>query len=453
MKTLYLECQMGAAGDMLMAALLELLPDPAPFLARMNALGIPGVEITREPMQKCGITGTHIRVRVRGEEEQSEDVGGHAHPHAQEAPHVHEHPHEHDHGEAPHDRGYLHEHEHGGETPHTHEHGHEHGEGHSHPHGHHHYSFSDIRALIEGFDLPAEVRSDAIAVYRLIAEAESHAHGVAAEEVHFHEVGSMDAVADIVGCCLLFHLIGADRVAASPVHVGSGFVRCAHGVLPVPAPATAYLLRGVPAYGGEVRGELCTPPGAALLRPFVSSFGPMPVMAAEKIGYGMGSKEFECANCLRAFLGEEDGGMDETCELRCNLDDMTPEAVGAAVDLLFAAGALDVFLTPIQMKKNRPGVMLTCLARPAQKQAVVEAMLLHTSTLGVREHTCRRTVLRSSLSTVDTPYGPICVKRSSGHGVAKEKPEYADVLAAAKAHGVPFETVWRYAVAACESEA
>lgn len=437
MKTLYLECQMGAAGDMLMAALLELLPDPAPFLARMNALGIPGVEITSEPMQKCGVTGTHVHVKVRGEEEHSEDVG--AHSHAQEAPHLHEH-----------GRGHHHEHAHGGETPHTHEH--EDGAGHCHPHEHRHYSLSDIRALIEGFDLPAGVRSDALAVYRLIAEAESHAHGVPVEEVHFHEVGSMDAVADIVGCCLLFRLIGADRVAASPVHVGSGFVRCAHGVLPVPAPATAHLLRGVPAYGGEIRGELCTPTGAALLRHFASSFGPMPVMAAEKIGYGMGSKEFERANCLRAFLGEEDGGMDEICELRCNLDDMTPEAVGAAVDPLFSAGALDVFLTPIQMKKNRPGVMLTCLARPAQKQAVIEAMLLHTSTLGVRESACRRTVLLSSLSSVDTPYGPIRVKRSSGHGVAKEKPEYADVLAAAKAHDAPFETVWRHAVAACGSE-
>lgn len=242
----------------------------------------------------------------------------------------------------------------------------------------------------------------------------------------------MDAVADIVGCCLLFHLIGADRVTASPVHVGSGFVRCAHGVLPVPAPATAYLLRGVPAYGGEVRGELCTPTGAALLRHFASSFGPMPVMAAEKIGYGMGSKEFERANCLRAFLGEADGGMDEIRELRCNLDDMTPEAVGAAVDLLFAAGALDVFLTPIQMKKNRPGVLLTCLARPAQKgggRPSDAPAHLHPRRAGERR---RRTVLRSSFSTVDTPYGPICVKRSSGHGVAKAKPEYADVLAAAE---------------------
>lgn len=432
MKMLYLECQMGAAGDMLMAALLELLPDPVPFLKRMNALGIPGVEVSSEPMRKCGITGSHIRVKVHGEEEDTEDLPAFVHDHL----HVEE--------------SYAHHHDH------AHEHAHSHELEHPHIyedlHGRHHYSFTGICALIERLCLPDEVKSDALAVYRLIAAAESHAHGIPVGEVHFHEVGSMDAVADIVGCCLLFRLIGADRVVASPVHVGSGFVRCAHGILPVPAPATAHILRGVPAYGGEIRGELCTPTGAALLKHFASSFGPMPAMATEKIGYGMGSKEFERVNCLRAFLGEMDGGLDEICELRCNLDDMTPEAVGAAIDQLFSAGALDVFLTPIQMKKNRPGVLLTCLARPEQNEAVVDAMLRHTSTLGVRENVCRRTALQSAYLTVDTHYGPICIKRSSGHGVVKGKPEYSDVLAAAKAHGVPFETVWRHAVAACDNE-
>lgn len=291
MKTLYLECNMGAAGDMLTAALLELMPDPEAIVAELNALGIPGVTYVREPSVKCGITGTHMSVKVNGAEE---DEHHHHHEHS----HEHDHEHHHDHVHADHDH-HHHDHDHAHPHEHSHEHSHDHGHGH-----HHHSSLHDIGHIVEAFDLLEEVRADILAVYGLIAEAESHAHGVPVEQIHFHEVGTMDAVADVTAVCLLMHKLAPEQVIVSPVHVGSGHVHCAHGILPVPAPATAHILRGVPIYGGAVRGELCTPTGAALLKHFATKFGSLPVMCVEQIGYGMGKKDFESANCVRAMIGE-----------------------------------------------------------------------------------------------------------------------------------------------------
>lgn len=290
MKTIYLECNMGAAGDMLAAALLELHPDPQEFLARFNALGIPGVEVTREEAVKCGITGTHLHVRVYGEEEESTNVHSHEHDHVHaHEKHGHEHPHAH--GERDHDHPHAH-----GEHDHVHAHGHG---GH-----HHHAGMQEIENILGGLDVPQAVKQDAMAVYRLIAQAESKAHGRPVEQVHFHEVGSMDAVADVMLVCMLLHELAPEQVLVSPVHVGSGQVKCAHGILPVPAPATAFILKGVPIYGGSIRGELCTPTGAALLKHFASAFGSMPLMRVDAIGYGMGKKDFEAANCVRANLGD-----------------------------------------------------------------------------------------------------------------------------------------------------
>lgn len=422
MKTLYLECNMGAAGDMLMAALLELLPDRQAFLDRMNALGIPGVRLSAAPAVKCGITGTHMTVTVNGEEEESlDEVPGHHHHHE----HDHEHEHDHDHD-------------------HAHEHNHAHGQ------THHHTGMEEIGALIARFNLPEKVKANALAVYGLIAEAESHAHGRPPEQIHFHEVGTMDAVADIVGVCLLLDMLAPDRVTASPVHVGSGQVRCAHGVLPVPAPATAYLLRDVPIYGGAVRGELCTPTGAALLRHFADEFGAMPLMRTSGIGYGMGKKDFEAANCVRALLGETGAGGDEIIELYCNLDDMTPEALGFAQERLLEGGALDVFTTPIGMKKNRPGVLLTVLCHEDTREGLVRLLFRHTTTLGVRETVSRRYTLDRTERTAQTPYGPVRVKRSAGWGVTREKPEYEDLAKIAKAQNLSLSQVQK---AVCDGQA
>lgn len=415
MKTLYLECNMGAAGDMLMAALTELMPDKDAFVKELNDLQIPQVNIERTTIAKCGIMGTHMVVTVNGEEEKSIDVPMHAHTHS----HVHE------------------EHEH------THEHSHE-GHTHAHGHSHHHTSMKDIEHIIGHLNVPEKVKEDAIAVYKLIADAESHAHGRPVEEVHFHEVGAMDAVADIVGVCLAIYKLAPEQIIASPVHVGYGQIHCAHGILPIPAPATAHILQGIPIYGGRIEGELCTPTGAALLKHFAQSFGQMPMMAVEQTGYGMGMKDFTDANCLRAIIGntvegQEQTGchgavqeMDSIIELCCNLDDMTPEKIGFVTELLMEEGAFDVYTTNIQMKKNRPAVMLTCMCAKEDREKFLTLILKHTTTLGVREYTCKRYGLKREIREVETIYGTVRVKAASGYGVAKEKPEYEDMARIAK---------------------
>ena len=405
MRTLYIECNMGAAGDMLMAALSELLPDPESFFARMNALGLPGVRFERGKAEKCGITGTHISVTVDEEEEHSHDVEGA--------------------GDEEQGTGIAYEHVHGHHDHQGHEPGH-----------HHHSSLRDIHAIIDGLDLPDGVKADAKVVYMRIAEAESKVHGHPVEQIHFHEVGALDAVADVVGVCALMHEIAPERVVVSPVHVGCGQVRCAHGVLPVPAPATALLLEGVPVYGGRIRGELCTPTGAALLRHFADGFGEMPTMTLERVGYGMGSKDFEWANCVRALLGQTADAPDSAVELRCNLDDMTGEETGFAVHCLRKAGALDVWTQAIQMKKDRPGTMLCCLCPPEREGEFARLMLKHTATIGVRCQTLRRYTLEREAVTLDTPYGPVRAKRSHGFGVERVKPEFDDLAEIAEREGL-----------------
>ena len=426
MKTLYLECNMGAAGDMLTAALLELHPDPQGFVERMNRLGLPGVVFAAQPAVKCGITGTQVSVTVGGEEEESHDVPLHTHVHetAQDEAHP----------------GHAHDHVHGHDHEHTHDH--EHSHGHEHGHGHHHHAgMGDIRHILSHLDIPQPVRQDAEAVYQLIAQAESHAHGRPVEEIHFHEVGTLDAVTDVVAVCWLLHDLAPEQIVASPVHVGCGQVRCAHGILPVPAPATAYILQGVPTYGGSVQGELCTPTGAALLKHFVQRFGPSPVMRVEKTGYGMGKKDFEAANCVRAMLGQTQEESTTIAQLACNLDDMTPEALGFAQERLWEAGALDVTTAPIGMKKNRPGVQLTCLCRLEDREKLVSVLFAHTTTLGVRESLCTRYTLARSQRTVETEHGPVRVKEARGWGVTREKPEYEDVANIAREQGLTLDQV------------
>lgn len=399
MKTLYLECAMGAAGDMLMAALYELCPEKEKFLRDMNAL-IPGVGVEAGRVTRQGIAGTHMRVTVRGREE------GHG-------------PHDHD----------------------------RHGHGHEHHHHHEHRSLGDITALIDGFPLPEDVRENAKETYRRIAQAESRAHGVEVGEVHFHEVGALDAVADVTGVCYLMHLLAPEAVCASPVTVGSGTVRTAHGLLPVPAPATAHLLAGVPTAPGDIAAELCTPTGAALLRAFAGRFGPMPAGVVLDCGYGCGAKDFPRANCLRAFLMETEassaGPNDAVTELKANIDDMTGEELGRAMEELLAAGALDVSHTPVQMKKHRPGVVLTCLCRPDDGDRLAREMLRLTSTFGVRRTDCARYAMEISVDQVDTDCGPVRRKTGTGYGITKSKPEYADLDEAARRSGVPLAEALR----------
>lgn len=414
MKTLYLECNMGAAGDMLTAALLELCPNPVDFVARLNDLGLPGVTFQTKQAVKCGITGTRMKIKIHGMEEDSLDAAD-----SFSQAHCHTSPHE----------GYHHndmKQLHGG-------HQHETVQGH---HTHIHRGLHEIKHIISDLILPQKVKEDIIAVYTLIAEAEGHVHGRPITEVHFHEVGALDAVADVTAVCLLIYELNPDYIVASPIHVGSGQVHCAHGILPVPAPATAWILRDVPTYGGEIRGELCTPTGAALLKYFVNEFGSQPLMQVEQIGYGCGKKEFPQANCVRAMLGERPDNRESIVELCCNLDDMTPEAVGFAINELFTAGALDVYTTAIGMKKSRPGFLLTCMCRSEQREEMLRLLFLHTTTLGIRENVCNRYTLERTMQTVETEYGPVRVKRVSGWGIEREKTEYEDLAAIARERGV-----------------
>ena len=380
MKTLYLDCSMGAAGDMLCAALLELLPDPDAAIRDLNAIGIPHVVFEKTVSVKCGIAGTHLSVCVDGEEEHA---------------HIHDHP---------------------------------------------HHSYSDlasIETILAGLHVSDGVRSDALHVYRLIAEAESQVHGRPVADIHFHEVGTLDAIADVTAFCLLTERIKPDRIIASPVHVGSGTVRCAHGVLPVPAPATAYLLKDVPIYGGEIKGELCTPTGAALLRYFVTQFGSMPAMRVSAIGYGMGTKDFDTANCVRAMLGEAETRDTETIfELSANVDDMTAEQIGFASERLFEAGAVEVYTVPIGMKKSRPGTLIRAIARRDEKDSVLSAFFRHTTTLGVREVETKRYILSRTVDAKETALGEVRVKRSEGYGAVRAKVEYEDLARIAKERNI-----------------
>ena len=383
MKTLYIDCGMGAAGDMLTAALLELHPDREGFLQKLNGLGIPGVTFIAERSTKCGINGTHIRVAVHGEEETE----------------------------------------------------------HMHDHHHHHGSMEDIRSIVSRLRIPTTVKLDILAVYEEIAQAESHVHGVPVEQIHFHEVGTMDAIADITAVCLLIHELKLDQILASAVHVGSGQVRCAHGILPVPAPATAHILQNIPIYGGSIKGELCTPTGAALLKHIVDEFGDMPAMKVKTIGYGMGKKDFERANCVRVLLGETQEKPEGIWELNCNVDDMTGEQIGFALEILMEQGALDVFTIPIGMKKSRPGILLTVLCKEVDKEKMVSSIFKHTTTLGIREKFCSRYTLRRKVETVGTPYGVIRKKVSAGYGIQRSKYEYEDVACAAKANNLSIAQV------------
>ena len=409
MRTLYLDCSMGASGDMLTAALLELAPDADAFLAKLNGLGIPAVTYRKEESVKCGIRGTHVAVEVNGEEEHSFFDAlheAHMHPGHDGADGGHDHAHSHDHG-----------------------------------HAHLHSGMHEIRHIVEDLPVPARVKQDILAVYGLIAEAESSVHGVPAELIHFHEVGALDAVADVAAVCLLVAELRPERIVASPVHVGAGQVRCAHGILPVPAPATAYLLRGVPMYSGDIQGELCTPTGAALLKRFVGQFGPMPVIRAQALGYGMGTKDFAAANCVRAILGETEPEEESVTELRCNIDDMTAEEVSFAMERLFAAGAREVYTVPVGMKKSRAGLLLVVVCDNPERDDLLRVLFRYTATLGVRECKTRRFTLSRAVGEIPTPCGAVREKTASGYGVTRSKYEFEDLAHIARKNGMTLAEV------------
>lgn len=381
MKTLYFELSMGAAGDMLTASLVELFEDKKGIVDELNNLGIPNVTFTLEESVKCSIKGSYMSVKVDGVEEDE----------------VHDH---------------------------------------DHSHHHHHNTLDDIRAIVNSLKLSQGCKDNIMKVYLAIADAESYVHGATVQEVHFHEVGAMDAIADISAFCYLIEKLGNVNIIASAINTGNGYCRTMHGILPVPAPATAKILEGLPSYDDGIRGELCTPTGAALIKTFAKSFGKRPVMTIERVGIGMGKKDFERANCVRAFLGNSDKAFDDqVVELEANIDDMSAEDLSYAQEELLAAGALDVYLTSIIMKKGRLGTKLSALVKEENENAVVCAFFKHTTTIGIRRSVKERYTLSREESTIVIDDKTVRVKNSFGYGTTKLKPEYDDLKKIAKEKG------------------
>ena len=409
MKRLFLDCQMGIAGDMLTATLLGLVDNPEMWIEKLNQMGIPDVTYTLIPKEDKGLQGYRVAVTINGIEESEHHKGS-----------------SHDQYHTGHHHAY---HEHGEKDTHEdHSDHHIHSEHHVHGRGLH-----GVTDLINSLSISDTCKQNAINVYQLVAQAEAKVHKSTVTQIHFHELGMLDAIADIVAVCVLLEELNFDEIIISPIHVGTGTVHCAHGELPVPAPATMELLAGIPIYADyQIKGELCTPTGAALAKYFGTAFSHMPVMTPTKLSYGFGTKQFKRPNCIRAFVDIVNDLEDTIIEMSCNLDDMTPEEIGYAVEQLLLSPALDVFTTPIMMKKQRPGTMLTVLCKIDDIDTMRDLIFKHTTSLGIRYHRCNRYILNRSTGDIDWEGNRIAFKKSNGFGVKKHKYEYDSLAAIAK---------------------
>ncbi len=362
---LYLECNMGAAGDMLASALVGLFDERQKVIEELNSLSLPHTEILFEEKEQNGITGVHLNVVINGETE----------------------------------------------TPETH---------HAHHHHHSHRGLKEVFEIIDTLSVSQKVRDDVKEIYAIIAKAEAKVHNTEVGEAHFHELGMLDAIADITICSYLFEKLNVERIICSPINVGNGTVHCAHGVLPVPAPATAEILVGVPFYKSETMTELCTPTGAAIVKYFSDGFSSSPEFTSvKKIGIGAGTKNLEQANILRAFLSEES----TVTELSCNIDDMTGEEAAFAAEKMMKEGARDCFITPIIMKKGRPAFLFTVICDSEQADKFASLIFLHTSTIGLRKYTPSRYTLQREIREESG----VRIKRSEGYSAQKEKVEFEDI--------------------------
>lgn len=363
MKRLHIEANMGVAGDMLCAALLDTLNinDKEYIINKLNTL-IDNVTVSLKEVSKNGIRASKFDVKIKES-------------------------------------------------------------------GHTHTNISEIYKIIDGFDLPQQVKENTKAVYKLIAEAESKVHGTTVADVHLHEVGAKDAVIDITACCMLIDFLKIDKITCSPIVTGYGEVKTAHGIMPVPAPATAELLKGIPTFTGEIKGELTTPTGAALVKYFADEFTNSSTEYSET-GYGAGTKDFEKPNIIRVFTGESD--TDTVFELRCQIDDMTGEELGYAIKKMLTLGAKDAYVKPIVMKKNRPAYEFTVICSHADKDELTRQMFKHTTTLGIRQIECTRAILDREI----TEKSGIHIKRSQGYGAQTEKIEFDDLVKIAEENDI-----------------
>jgi uncharacterized protein (TIGR00299 family) protein len=378
MKTLYFDCFAGASGDMILGALVAAGVDPHTLREQLSLLRVDGFNINFETVDRSGLSATYARV----------------------------------------------------ETAHEHRHRH----------------LSDVKQIIEQSGVADAAKTLAIRIFTRLAEAEARVHNEPVDHVHFHEVGALDAIVDIVGAAICFDLLKIDRFFCSPLHVGSGMIQMAHGRFPVPPPAVAELLKGVPFYSSDIQGELLTPTGAAIITTVCKEFGPIPRMTTDVTGYGAGTRQYkDFPNVLRVLLGqtEADGATDERLwMIETNIDDMSPQLLGHVMDRAFELGALDCYFTPVQMKKNRPGVLLSILCDGDQKEPLMKLLFTETTTLGVRSYEVARRALRRSMMRIETQYGPIDVKVAHLNGrVVNEMPEFEQVRAAAIAAEVPVKVV------------
>jgi len=422
MKILYFDCFNGAAGDMLLGAFLDSGLPLGDLRGALGSLGLEDYEVTAEPVLRAGVSATKFRLIERGTS--AADVApvavpAQSHPHER---HAHE-PHAHAH-EAAGDRQDHHHHHHGGAS------------------GHSHRSLHEIRHLIDHSALSRGGKERAKALFARLAEAEAEIHGMPVEQVHLHEVGALDSIIDIVGLVFAFEWTAADRVVVSPLNVGGGMVRSAHGVFPVPAPATVRLLGDAPVYSSGPRAELLTPTGALLLTGYASEFGALPPVRVRRVGYGAGDRDFaDTPNVVRLIVGEAADTAPATerlVVLECEIDDMNPQIFGVLMDRLYGAGALEVFYQPVQMKKNRPGTMMTVLASPDRREELAAIVFRETTTIGVRYHEVARERLEREIVAVETALGPMRIKVARRGGVViNASPEFDDCVRAAAAHGVP----------------
>ena len=432
MKLLYFDCFSGASGDMVLGALLDAGLPLDELTAALGPMLPPGARLRADRVVKRGIAATKFRLiepaRPPAVAPPPAAPGpGHAHPHA----------HGHQHGKG---------HEAGAAEPHEHD-------APARSPGHGHRTMAEIHALIDASSLSAPAKQKAGELFDRLAAAEAAVHQVPVERVHLHEVGALDSVVDIVGAAFAFEWFGADRIVSSPLNVGGGTVETAHGVLPVPAPATLRLLEGVPVYSSGEDGELVTPTGALLMTGHAAAFGPMPAMAVEKIGYGAGDRELRRqANVLRVAIGRSDlasdsggeaaPGTERVLVLECEIDDMNPQLFGVLMDRLQGAGALDVFFTSVQMKKNRPGTLVTVLAPPERREAMQAIVFGETTTIGVRWHEAARERLERESVRVETPHGTARVKVARRQGaIVNAVPEFDDCVRLAAEAGISVKDV------------
>lgn len=468
-KILYLECNSGISGDMTVGALLDLGADRGALERALGSLGVGGYHLHFGRTKKCGLDAFDFDVHLEGEgehhhhhhehegEEEHSHGGGHHHEHGDEA-HCHgqeEAGHHHKHGDEVHEHyhhehgpeGHCHEHE---EAGHHHEHGaeahcHVHGEAEHHHHPHVHRNYADICAIIDRLDSNARVKELAKRMFRIVAEAESKAHGLPIDQVHFHEVGAIDSIVDIIGVAVCLDNLGIDNVVVSPLAEGSGYVRCQHGVIPVPVPATANIAQ---AHGLTLRltdndGEMVTPTGAAIAAA-VKTMDRLPASCRiVKTGMGAGKKDFKQANVLRAMILEtEESAGDQMWVMESNIDDCTGEMLGFAMEMILAAGAADVWATPIFMKKNRPAYMLSVLCREEKLEELETLVLTQTTTIGVRRYPVSRTIMDRRDETVNTRFGDARVKVCGYKGKQYFYPEYESVKTICREHGVDFRTAY-----------